>query len=535
MSRIPGFTALFFCISIALMSGSAGASVPNFVEIFSKAKPAVVLVVSAEDTGAASGSGFVLSSTAQTSTVITANHVIEGASRVDVILDSNTRERYRATVVYRDHDSDVAILRIAVGHRATLRLSKPADIQEGMAIAVIGYPRATLSFFRQIEGDDLRPSVHSGIISAIRVNGQLIQFDAAVDHGDSGGPIIDMATGHVVGIVRGEPLDTTLLSQGVQEGLPGTAFGPSAARILAVLAMSRNIRADISSAVSSTTPARSYATSSASYRVGYGVPTTTSTGDPNVTGAVNAGVSTFVLGRIAAYLRSDNSLYLIPIQFTDSAYNAEELSGFCSDNRLNALVEPVIAWELTGGPRYNAYGMLLGYSGQAQASVTLYVSDCFGIPFFLERQTKTENRYFAHRTPDREIVDMANDLLDQLLSDFTAARAAHAAAWDSLLRTGLAVDPTDGRLHALMALGSTQLGYQVQVVVPGGPADRAGVRVQDVLVSVNGQSATVLTLQQVVDALNAPQVTLELSRPGGVVTVTVYPKPYDQLLQMINH
>jgi hypothetical protein len=66
------------------------------------------------------------------------------------------------------------------------------------------------------------------------------------------------------------------------------------------------------------------------------------------------------------------------------------------------------------------------------------------------RKTKSENRYFAHRTPDREIVDMTDDLLDQLISDFSETRTSSSAAWTSLLKTGIAIDPSDSRFHSMM-------------------------------------------------------------------------------------
>ena len=101
---------------------------------------------------------------------------------------------------------------------------------------------------------------------------------------------------------------------------------------------------------------------------------------------------------------------------------------------LNALAIPAFAWNLTGGPRYNGYGVLVGYLGEAAVKLDFVVFDCFGMPFFVEQKTKTENRYFAHRQPDREIVDMANDLLDQVTSDFSIAKAQRAAAWNNLLK-----------------------------------------------------------------------------------------------------
>jgi S1-C subfamily serine protease len=157
------------------------------------------------------------------------------------------------------------------------------------------------------------------------------------------------------------------------------------------------------------------------------------------------------------------------------------------------------------------------------------------MPFFVEQKNKSENRYFAHRAPDREIVDMTNDLLSQLISDFGEWRLKYAGAWQSLLKTGLAVDPNDGRLHALMYFVRKPEGYQVISVAPGGPADKAGVKVQDVIERINGQDASAMSMTQLLALMNAPSVELVLQRPGAEVNLTLHPEPYQQLVRDLQH
>jgi S1-C subfamily serine protease len=106
---------------IASCGPSSSADLP-FSSVYEADRPSVVYIVSALPAGAASGSGFIYSSTGSTSTIITANHVVEGASRVDVILDSDPHQRYAATIVRRDHVRDVAVLTIPVGNRRALPL-----------------------------------------------------------------------------------------------------------------------------------------------------------------------------------------------------------------------------------------------------------------------------------------------------------------------------------------------------------------------------------------------------------------------------
>ena len=120
------------------------------------------------------------------------------------------------------------------GGRTPLQLASPQSIEEGSSIAVIGYPRVA-QFFERIEGDDLRPSVHRGTLSAVRLGGESVQFYATVDHGDSGGPVIDASSGRVVAIIRGAPLDPTYASRGLEQALPGSFYGPSSATIRLVI------------------------------------------------------------------------------------------------------------------------------------------------------------------------------------------------------------------------------------------------------------------------------------------------------------
>jgi S1-C subfamily serine protease len=515
---------------------SRGLAQQSIPQIVSYVKPAVVFIVSATNSGAKSGTGFVLSSDAASSVIVTANHVVEGATEVDVLFDSSVQERYQATVLHRDHVRDVAILTVQIGNRRTLQLENTSSVSEGTAILIVGYPRASLQFFRRIEGDDLRPSVHSGIVSAIRLNGEIIQFDAAVDHGDSGGPILDAANGKVIAIVRGTPLDPSYASRGMEQALPGSAYGPSADTIRTVVGNSGTggLPAAAPGAADVHTQAVASDTNSASYRVGYGIPHEAVTGQGGE--EINSSVNSSVLGRLTDFLRGDNSLYLIPLQLSaDALSDSQHLAGYCEDNRLNAIVAPAFAWRLTGGPRYNAYGSLLGYSGTASVSMRFVVFDCYGEPFFADTKTKAENRYFAHRTPDREIVDMANDLLDQLTAELSRAQTERQGQWSSLLKIGIALDPADDSFHSLLFFVKKPEGWRVGTVVPGGPADKAGIRQQDIVLQVNDLEVSGMTLAQLLQQLNAPTYKITLQRPGGPTTVVVNPIHYVDVVRLVQH
>lgn len=135
------------------------------------------------------GSGFIISADGL---IVTNNHVIEGADEVLVFLTDGTR--HEATVVGADEKTDLAVLRIDAGRALTfvpLGDSDTADV--GDWVMAIGNPFG------------LGGSVTLGIVSARNRNinsgpyDNFIQTDAAINQGNSGGPLIDM-DGQVVGI-----------------------------------------------------------------------------------------------------------------------------------------------------------------------------------------------------------------------------------------------------------------------------------------------------------------------------------------------
>jgi S1-C subfamily serine protease len=546
-TRFRPLVAVLATAAIAIMLGAATtarADEVSFAKLYQTVKPSVVYVVSALPNSAASGSGFIYASTGSTSTVITANHVVEGATRVDVILDSDVHERYPATVVSRDHIRDVAVLSIPVGNRRALALEEPAKISEGNDIAIIGYPRAATEF-EQVFADDLRPSVHVGIISAVRLNGELLQIDAQTDHGDSGGPIIDKNTGAVVAIVRGSLLDPTYLSRGIQQVLPGSSFGMSVATINQVLSgappastlaaaggglapvAAQGAPGGAPAAASTGTvigapvgggAVAAAAGSSAAYRVGYGAPHFT---DPTA-----ENISQSVLQRFANAFTNDSAFYMIPVAFGTAGDNGQQLSGICDDGRLNAIVQPAVGWR---APRvYTATGA----PAELETTVSLLVTDCSGGVVYFTRKVKSEGTKFSHRTTEREITDMSNDLLDQALADFTTFRETNVAKWDSLLKTGIFLDPSDTHPHSMLTIGmpTGTTNIRVQSVFTNGPAAQAGVMVGDIIESVNGTPATGRTVQQVIGLLTTPQITLVVRRPGGDATLMINQQTYSQLL-----
>ncbi|HET6232037.1 MAG TPA: trypsin-like peptidase domain-containing protein, partial [Longimicrobiaceae bacterium] len=145
-----------------------------------------------------SGSGFVID---PSGLILTNNHVVAGADRLTVVLQDN--RQLQATLVGRDPNTDVAVIRVSGGQLPAARLGRSEGARIGEWVLAIGNPL------------DLGTTVTSGIVSAKgRALGGLlqqnngnspwaiedfIQTDAPINPGNSGGPLVNLR-GEVVGV-----------------------------------------------------------------------------------------------------------------------------------------------------------------------------------------------------------------------------------------------------------------------------------------------------------------------------------------------
>lgn len=142
---------------------------------------------------AASGSGFIVSSNGY---VVTNYHVIEGADSITV--STNNGKSYEATVRGYNENYDVAVLKINATGLQAVTLGKSSDANVGDEVVTIGNPLGELTF-----------SLTSGAISALNREVtfsqnntmKLIQTDAAINSGNSGGPLFNLY-GEVIGITN---------------------------------------------------------------------------------------------------------------------------------------------------------------------------------------------------------------------------------------------------------------------------------------------------------------------------------------------
>ena len=153
------------------------------------------------------GSGFILDKQGH---ILTNNHVIENAQRVEVTLSD--KHKYKATVIIVDKNHDLALLQINAPNLIPATLAESTNLVVGQRVYAIGNPFG------------LSGTMTRGIISAIRsIRGpggnpieDAIQTDAAVNPGNSGGPLLN-SRGEVIGI-------TTLIANNGADQSSGIGF-----------------------------------------------------------------------------------------------------------------------------------------------------------------------------------------------------------------------------------------------------------------------------------------------------------------------
>ena len=193
---------------------------PSFAaKVYDAVKGAMVLVRATADAleqdeymHKASGTGVVV---VDRGTILTSLHVVAGAGRIRVVFADGLESD--AKIIGQHPENDLAVLqatRVPDDLQAAT-LSSAKAVQEGEPVTAVGFPYG------------IGPSVSAGVISGLgreyqapeggSVLRELIQFDAAVNPGSSGGPLVN-AAGEVIGIV------TALLSPGERGAFSGIGF-----------------------------------------------------------------------------------------------------------------------------------------------------------------------------------------------------------------------------------------------------------------------------------------------------------------------
>ncbi len=193
--------------------------------IVREATPAVVKITSGPDGGPAVGSGFLVDRRGR---VLTNAHVLDEGATATVTFDDGTEAR--AAVLGRDESTDLAVLRVSEvpGHATPLPLGRSAGLAVGDPVVAIGNPFG------------LERTATTGIVSAVKRTIEapdgftiqnVIQTDAAINRGNSGGPLLDRR-GRVIGI-NSQIATGSGGSDGVGFAVPIDTIRPVADSILA--------------------------------------------------------------------------------------------------------------------------------------------------------------------------------------------------------------------------------------------------------------------------------------------------------------
>jgi S1-C subfamily serine protease len=188
-------------------------------------KSGTVLVKVVTKQGAASGSGFLVKADGQTGYIVTNRHVIRPRSatptQIKVVFWSGIPKKERAAtaeLVASDPDRDLAVLKISgfEGLPKPLDLSQKPELVETTAVTLLGFPLG------ERLGKNI--TISRGTVSSIRLNEHgepaVVQIDANINPGQSGGPVVD-SQGRLVGVLCARVEGKGKIVQGIGLAIPG--------------------------------------------------------------------------------------------------------------------------------------------------------------------------------------------------------------------------------------------------------------------------------------------------------------------------
>lgn len=186
-------------------------------EIYRACQPAVVAIrTSTGRTGGALGTGIVMTADGY---ILTNAHLLDRARQVTVTLLADESE-YAAKLVGADEVSDLAVLKIEAQNLTPAAFGDSDVLQVGDDVIAIGNPLGT----------ELNGTTTNGIVSAINRNVifgghsmTLIQTNAAINEGNSGGPLIN-AWGQVIGVTNLKAFATGV--EGISFAIPTSVIRP---------------------------------------------------------------------------------------------------------------------------------------------------------------------------------------------------------------------------------------------------------------------------------------------------------------------
>lgn len=205
--------SLFFILAIVLPR-IAMADVADVKAV--QCKMSVVRILGNSPDGCKSGSGFIIG---PDGLIITNYHVVKACTALNILVKEGNKSArvYHGQILALDSEHDLALIRIAASPLHPL--PKPLKIKEAEPqvlneVLAMGFPHVldmpnlvqALQGAEETDGvirnpivlESLEPNITKGTIT--KITHMFITHDAKIDHGNSGGPLIDASTGEVVGI-----------------------------------------------------------------------------------------------------------------------------------------------------------------------------------------------------------------------------------------------------------------------------------------------------------------------------------------------
>lgn len=143
---------------------------------------------------AATGSGFIVTTDGY---IVTNQHVVsDNPTKIQIYLEDDSV--YDAQVIWSDSSLDMAVLKIDATGLPAVTLGDSSDVNVGETVVAIGNPLG-LSFSRTVTSGIVSAVDRSLVVNSTLVAEDLIQTDAAINSGNSGGPLVNME-GQVIGI-----------------------------------------------------------------------------------------------------------------------------------------------------------------------------------------------------------------------------------------------------------------------------------------------------------------------------------------------
>lgn len=196
------------------------ASIPDVVEAASASVVGIIQYQPNTRTGNleeyGGGSGFIVSADGY---ILTNAHVVSGSAAVDVLFSDG--EKKPALIVGSDVNSDVAVLKVEGENYPALPMGDSDALRVGEYVIAIGNPLSTYQLYGTVTF-----GVISGTAREINIDGFVntyLQTDAAINFGNSGGPLINMA-GQVIGMNAAKSITAGYDSSGNAVSAEGIGF-----------------------------------------------------------------------------------------------------------------------------------------------------------------------------------------------------------------------------------------------------------------------------------------------------------------------